>query len=81
MVSVPISVKSDELPVSGIKKFEEAMKPDQNRTIVEKSKTVAKLQNDLKCIPTVFKEHPVGNIAISTKAHLPNDIQALDQET
>ena len=42
---------------------------NNNTIIAEKSKIVAKLHIE------------IGNITISTKNHLPNDINAVDQET
>ena len=51
------------------KEITTALQPDQNRVIAEKSKIVAKLYANM------------GITGISTKAHLPNDIQAIDQET
>ena len=46
------------------------LKPNSDNVIAEKSKVIAKLNNE-----TAF-----GYTVISTKNHLPNDINAVDQE-
>lgn len=50
-------------------KFREILQPNQDGVVLEKNKTVARMIGDLNFI------------SISTKAHLSNDIQALDQAT
>ena len=54
-----------------IKITKEKLKPNSDNIIIEKSKVVAKLRNEVS----------FGYTTISTKEHLPNDINAIDQET
>ena len=46
------------------------MQPNQEKVVAEKNKTIAKLDDGIS-----------GTCFISTKAKLPNNIQAMDQET
>jgi len=52
------------------KELQTALLLNQNRIIAEKNKVVAKLHGD-----------DLGFASVFTKAHLPNDINAIDQET
>jgi diadenosine tetraphosphate (Ap4A) HIT family hydrolase len=61
-------------------KFEKTFLINSEKMISEKGKLIARL-HDGKEINTFTNEELVAIIAISTKAHLPNDIQAIDQET
>lgn len=82
-VSIPWSSKSD-LPLPSPEKIEEfkaALQPNSDKVVAEKSRIVAKLETKTESIITTFREHPLGVVRIFTKNHLPNDIQALDQET
>ena len=54
-----------------IKITKEKLKPNSDNIIIEKSKVVAKLRNEVS----------FGYTTISTKKHLPNDINVIDQET
>ena len=54
-----------------IKITKEKLKSNSDNIIIEKSKVIAKLRNEVS----------FGYTTISTKKHLPNDINAIDQET
>jgi len=54
-----------------IKITKEKLKPNSDNIIIEKSEVIAKLRNEIS----------FGYTTISTKKHLPNDINAIDQET
>jgi diadenosine tetraphosphate (Ap4A) HIT family hydrolase len=59
----------DRLPSSEQKeRLRDALLPDQNKVIAEKGKLIAKLHGD------------IGFMSISTKQHLPNNLQTLDAE-
>jgi hypothetical protein len=83
-VSVPLSVKSEMEPAefeTRQKLIQGALQPNQDGVIAEKGKLVAKLFREDKMCLASQKENLPGAIVISTKAHLPNDISALDPET
>jgi len=61
-------------------KLKQALQPNQERVIAEKSKVVAKLVDEEEVV-TFTREKLTGAIAIFTKSHSPNDIQAMDEET
>ena len=52
------------------KQIQNVLQPNQEKVVAEKNKTIAKLDDGIS-----------GTCFISTKAKLPNDIQAMDQET
>lgn len=59
-----------------------ALQSNQDKIVVENSKFIVKLhEDDGKEMPNVTRESLVGMLAISTKNHLPNDINAIDPET
>jgi diadenosine tetraphosphate (Ap4A) HIT family hydrolase len=59
-----------------------SLQPNQDKVIAERGKFIAKLYEDNgEEMPNVTRESLTGIIAISTKNHLPNDINSLDQET
>jgi len=52
------------------KQIQNVLQPNQEKVVAEKNKTIAKLDDGIS-----------GTCFISTKAKLPNNIQAMDQET
>lgn len=63
-----------------IKKLQNILQPTQDKVIGEKSKIIARL-HDGDNTPSFGMEALTKVIGITTKAHLPNDINSIDQET
>lgn len=83
-VAVPINMKLGPDPdfVEHQKKFQTTFQQlNDGGLVAEKTKVIAKFHNDAGLFPTHTNEKPVGLLSISTKNHLPNDINAIDEKT
>jgi len=81
-VSVPLKrVKVREDHDEKKKLFKELFQPNSEGIIEEKNRIVIKFNNKLEHMVKTITASPPVQIIISTKKHLPNDINAIDAET
>jgi len=81
-VSVPTSLKKPSLaPPERSKEIEKALQPNSKKVIAEKSKIVAKFNNNSELMIDTSGEKIIANTIIYTKSKLPNDINTIDEET
>lgn len=63
------------------KMLKEIFADPNEKVLKNKSKVVAKLHNNAESIATFARENNTGYLTISTKKHILNDVNAIDQET